>query len=157
MLLPDLIWPGALTLLAAFGALSDIKWRRLPNWLALLLMALGLAHGFAGGGIEAAGWHALHMAIALAAGMGLFAIGAWGGGDAKFYAGIAAFFPLERGIELLLWVTLLGGALVIGWMAGRRVFPRLMGTKPGLHGKFPYGIAIAAGGIATAWLPFLPA
>ena len=76
MLLPDLIWPGALTLLAAFGALSDIKWRRLPNWLALLLMALGLAHGFAGGGIEAAGWHALHMAIALAAGMGLFAIGA---------------------------------------------------------------------------------
>lgn len=153
-----MIWPGALTLLAAFGALSDIKWRRLPNWLALLLMTLGLAHGFAGGGgIEVVGWHALHMAIALAAGMGLFAIGAWGGGDAKFYAGIAAFFPLERGIELLLWVTLLGGALVIGWMAGRRVFPRLVGTKPGLHGKFPYGIAIAAGGIATAWLPFLPA
>lgn len=152
-----MIWPVALTLLAAFGALSDIKWRRLPNWLALLLLALGLAHGFASGGIAGVGWHALHMAIALAAGMGLFAIGAWGGGDAKFYAGIAAFFPLERGIELLLWVTLLGGALVIGWMVGRRIVPRLKGTVQGLHGKFPYGIAIAAGGVSMVWLSPLTA
>ncbi len=152
-----LIWPGGLTLLALFGAFSDIKWRRLPNWLSLLLLMLGLAHGFASGGIEATGWHALHMAIALAAGMGLFAIGAWGGGDAKFYAGIAAFFPLEKGIELLLWVSLLGGALVISWIVGRRVFPRLMGYSKGDHAKFPYGIAIATGGIATAWFPFLTA
>lgn len=152
-----LIWPGALTLLALFGAFSDIKWRRLPNWLSLMLLILGLAHGFASGGIEAVGWHALHMAIALAAGMGLFAIGAWGGGDAKFYAGIAAFFSLEKGIELLLWVSLLGGALVISWMVGRRVFPQLMGYSKGDHAKFPYGIAIATGGIVTAWFPFLTA
>src|SRR3546814_17067246 len=97
------------------------------------------------------------MAIALAAGMGLFAIGAWGGGDAKFYAGIAAFFPLDRGIELLVWVALLGGVMVIAWMVGRRVFPRLMATKPGLHAKFPYVIAIDHGGIAAAWLPYLAA
>src|SRR3546814_12519463 len=123
--------PGALTLLALFGAISDIKWRRLPNWLSLLLLALGLAHGFASGGIEGVGWHTLHMVIALAAGMGLFAIGAWGGGDAKFYAGIAAFFPLDRGIELLVWVALLGGVRVNAWLVGRRVLPRLMAHQPG--------------------------
>lgn len=150
-----LLWAGTLVLLAAFGAVSDVRWRRLPNWLCLLLLLLGLAHGFSTGGFEAMGWHAVHATLALAGGMGLFAIGAFAGGDAKFYAGLAAFFPVEKGISLLLWVTLLGGVLVIAWMAGRRIFPRLAGYSKGDHAKFPYGIAIATGAIAMACAPLL--
>ncbi len=147
----ELLWPIGLSILLLFGAVSDIRTRRLPNWLALVLLVYGLAHGFAVGGLPDMGWHASHSMIALLGGMGLFAIGAFGGGDAKFYAGLAAYFTLGDGIELLLWVTLLGGLLILLWMIGKRLpfFPRE--EKSGLKGKFPYGVAIAAGGIGAAW------
>ena len=148
----EVLWPLGLTALLLIGAISDIRARRLPNWLALALLVYGLAHGFMLDGLSGLGWHAAHSAVALLVGMGLFAIGAFGGGDAKFYAGMAAYFPLQSGINLLLWVTLLGGLFILIWMVGRRV---PVGTRAkeqsGLKGKFPYGVAITSGGIGAAW------
>lgn len=147
----DLLWPAGLTLLLAFGAFSDIRERRLPNWLSLALLVLGLAHAFSIGGFSAMGWHAAHMAIALAVGMALFAGNIIGGGDAKFYAGMAAFFPLSVGLNLVLTVTIIGGLAVMVWIVGRRILgaERLSRDNPG--GKFPYGVAIAAGAMLVAW------
>ena len=145
-----MLWPAGLSLLLLVGAYTDIRERRLANWLSLALLAFGLAHAYALGGLGAIGWHGAHAAIALVVGMLLFAGGIIGGGDAKFYTGMAAYFPLAMGLKLVMWVTLLGGALVLGWILLRRLRGIPL-RRDGDQGKFPYGVAIAAGGLAVAW------
>ncbi|MFZ9396572.1 MAG: A24 family peptidase [Erythrobacter sp.] len=139
-----------MSLLLLVGAYTDIRERRLANWLSLALLVFGLAHGFAQGGLPEMGWHGAHAAIALLVGMALFAGGIIGGGDAKFYTGMAAYFPLAMGLKLVMWVTLLGGALVLVWILQRRLRGIPL-KRDGDHGKFPYGVAIAVGGLALAW------
>ncbi len=147
---PDIFWPIGLTLLLLFGAVSDIRARRLPNWLALLLFVFGMSHAYLTGGIDALPWHALHAGVALLVGMGLFAIGWFGGGDAKFYAGAAAYFPVASGVQMLLWVSVIGAVLILGWMMIRRLIGiKVKADDP--KGLFPYGVAIAAGTSALAW------
>ncbi|WP_428028430.1 A24 family peptidase [Altererythrobacter sp.] len=148
-----LMWPAGLTLLLGYGALTDIRQRRLANWLALLLFAFGLSYAFSIGGLTALGWHAAHGLVALLVGMALFSIGAFGGGDAKFYAGAAAYFALDDGLNLLLWVSIMGIVTILGWLVIKRL-PQFSGSRrEGIFAKFPYGVAIAAGGIAAAWMP----
>ena len=146
-----LLWPAALTLLLLVGAISDIRDRRLPNWLALALMVLGLAYAYFEGGFVPMGWHFAHAMIALVVGAGIFAAGIMGGGDAKFYAGLAAFFPLSEGLNLLLWVSIAGIVSIISWMILRRILPLKKPEDGSLHAKFPYGVAIAIGGTLVAW------
>lgn len=149
------LWPAGLTLLLAYGAYSDIRWRRLPNWLALAALVLGLVFAFSTGGLSALGWHGAHMAIALIVGMGLFAIGAFGGGDAKFYAGVAAYFSLGDAVQLLLWVSLAGLVTMIAWFALIRLPLLAERKREGDFAKFPYGVAIAIGAALLAWWPIV--
>lgn len=135
----------------AWGAASDIKSRILPNWLAALLLVFGLAFAFTSGGLEALGWHAAHSATALLVGMMLFAVGFVGAGDAKFYAGLAAFFPLSLGLELIFLVAVAGGILALCWLIARKFAGKNNGAPKGNHAKLPYGVAIAAGGTVLAW------
>ena len=151
-MLSTLAWPGVLSILLAWGAISDIRSRILPNWLAALLLVVGLAFAGVTGGLEALGWHAAHSAIAIIVGLALFAAGIFGGGDVKFYAGMASFFPLSMGIDLLIYVTIIGGILALTWIIGRRVGPKKFRPAKGNYSKLPYGVAIAAGGIALAWM-----
>ncbi len=146
-----LLWPAALTLLLLVGAIGDIRDRRLPNWLSLALLLLGLAHAYYLGGLGMTGWHLAHALIAMVVGAGIFAAGIMGGGDAKFYAGLAAFFPLSEGLNLLLWVSIAGVISILSWMVLRRVLPLKKPEDGSLHAKFPYGVAIAIGGVFVAW------
>ena len=147
-----MIWPIGLTALLSYGAVSDIRSRRLPNWLALGLLISGLTFAvLSGNGWAILGSHAAHAAIALLAGAALFAAGIIGGGDAKFYAGMASWFPLAQGINLLSGVAILGGIFVISWMIARRMRGPNNGKRDGIFAKFPYGIAIAAGGVVMIW------
>lgn len=150
----SLLWPIGLSLLLAWGAFTDVTARRLANWLSLVLFVTGLAFALATGGFSALGWHAAHAIIVLLIGMGLFAIGAFGGGDAKFYAGMAAWFPLSAALKLFVLVAISGLVLMIGWMILRRTLLKPREPAQGDFAKFPYGIAIATGGILASWLPF---
>lgn len=148
-----LFWPIGLTVLLAIGAYTDVIARRLPNWLALVLLVFGLVAATVLGGWASLGWHAAHAAIALVVGMVLFAIGAFGGGDAKFYTGMAAFFPLSQALNLFVFVAISGLILIIAWLVLKRTVFTKRSTKEGDFAKFPYGIAIAVGGMFAAWLP----
>jgi len=153
---PDLLWSIGLTLLMGYGAFSDVKTRRLPNWLALALLVTGLVSAYVlSGDLTSAGMHAAHAGIALLVGMALFAMGILGGGDVKFYAGLASWFPLSQGTNLLIWVALLGGVFAILWLVIRRICPQKSTPKDDVFTKFPYGVAIAAGGMVMAWRPAL--
>lgn len=136
------------------GSWLDATQRRLPNWLSAVALLAGLALAFAAGGLEALGSHGLHALIALLGGMALFAAGVIGGGDAKFYAGLASWFPLGLGLNLFVAVAMSGAGLLLCWIVfrklkGQKVLTRSAGPADGL----PYGIAVSAGALLVAAAP----
>jgi prepilin peptidase CpaA len=142
---------SALVVLCMIAGWLDLRERRIPNWLCGVTAIAGLLSGvLLGDGLSGLGSHALHLVLALAGGMILFSFGVFGGGDAKFYAAAAAWFPLSKAMLLLMMVALIGLALLIVWFTCRRVrgFPvrKLKGT--GFDG-LPYGIAIGTGAVAA--------
>ena len=147
-------WPIGLTILLAYGAYSDITARRLPNWLSLLLLITGFAYALITTDVGTTVWHAAHVAIALVIGMALFATGKFGGGDAKFYTGMAAWFALGNALTVLLWVSISAIVLILGWIVIRRMTARKRAAPEGDFAKFPYGVAIAVGAAIAIWLPF---
>ena len=142
---------AALAVSAVAAGWSDARHRRIPNWLCAATAIAGLAFA-----IWANGWHgalgnALHFLIALIAGMALFRMRVFGGGDAKYYAAVAAWFSLQQAVLLLLAVTLSGLVLLVIWFATRRLagMPIRKTAGTGMDG-LPYGIAIGAGAVITA-------
>lgn len=141
-------------LLAALATAGwmDVAQRRVPNWLTAITLLAGLGFALVLGGGQQALWQLAHAIIALLAGMGLFALGWWGGGDGKFYAAVAAWFPLQAGFSLLLAISAAGLLLVIFWFAGRRILRR----KADRNARaLPYAVAISGGAATLAIWPFL--
>ena len=135
-----------LALCALAGAGLDVVTRRLPNWLCLVTALAGLAVAVAFGGLGAAMSPALHAVLALLGGMVLFRFGLIGGGDAKFYAACAAWFPLSSALLLLGTVSFAGFVVVLGWLGYRRLaYSR---TSEGAFAMVPYGLAVAIGAVA---------
>ena len=136
--------------LAGLGAWLDLRHRLLPNWLCGLTLAAGLGFALAQGGWPAVASGGGHSLLALLAGMGLFALGAIGGGDAKFYSAISAWFVIGDGFRLLFSVSLAGLLLALLFWRGRKLArPSGSDAGSGFHHMVPYGVAIAAG--AVVW------
>lgn len=144
-----LVATSVLCVLALIGAYLDFLYRRLPNWLCLATFCAGIAAGFAAHGAMWVGLGLVHAAIALLVCMALFAAGMIGGGDAKFYAAVAAWLPVTFGLSLLIAVSLSGLLALIIWFPTRRRMAAVMGSGPQAaeFRKVPYGIAISLGGV----------
>lgn len=128
------------------AAATDIRWRRIPNGLALALLALAVARmvfapdqDFAATGVD------LLIGLALfVAGAALFHLGLFGGGDVKLLAAGAVWIGAASIGEYLFATALAGGALAlafVAWSVGARMLSRGR-VRPSL----PYGVAIAIGG-----------
>jgi prepilin peptidase CpaA len=142
----ELLLLAACLAFAAAGAVWDAKVRRIPNWLCLLFAVPALAYAWAAAGESGLLWGAAHAAIALVVGIALFALGAIGGGDAKFYSVAALAVPVQNGFELLGWTSAAGLVLLIGLAAARLLFKRTGRSLRELRKmQVPYGIAIATG------------
>ena len=152
--LPLLVFP----ILTITAALKDLTSFTIPNWLNLALMAaffvaaplLGAPLGLIG----------LNLAVglgALAVGMGMFALGWIGGGDAKLFAAAALWLGLPAMPVFLIVTALAGGALAMLQMNARSpwVQPYLSGAPAWLArlatpgADVPYGVAIATGALAA--------
>lgn len=150
--------PGiaALTALAAVAAVAswtDVRQRRIPNWLCAVNFVLGLAFAAYASGWAGAGMAALHVAVALAVTMALFAGGIIGAGDAKFYASMAAWLPIQQGLLLLSAVALAGLVLlIVFWLTRIRGRARRADAKDSPFDKLPYGVAVGLGGLAAVIL-----
>ena len=130
----------------------DYRYRRLPNWLCAVTALAGLGTTAYFGGMAVTGNHALHLVAALVVGMGLFRLGMIGGGDAKFYAAGAAWYPLDRAMPLLLTVSLAGLVLFLAWFVVRRIQRKpIMAKSTDPFDRLPYGIAIALGILVAAY------
>ncbi|MFL5239501.1 MAG: prepilin peptidase [Rhizomicrobium sp.] len=147
-------------LLLALAAGWDLASYTIPNFIsAILLVAFALMAVTAGNDAASYESHALAALLALAAGFPLFALGYIGGGDAKLFAAVAAWFGMHDLMSYILISSLFGGALtVLLLMARQWPLPAALASRSWIQklheprGGIPYGIALAAGGIAI--LPY---
>lgn len=147
-----LVFPAVM----AFGGAMDLLTMTIPNRITLGLAAaflvVALLVGLPPGEIL---MHVAAGALVLVAGIVLFAIGGFGGGDAKLLAAGALWIGFDGLVLYLVQVTLFGGLLALVILAYRwfpaEAFPlpawaaRLHAQKSGI----PYGLAIAASALAV--------
>lgn len=166
---------------AALAAAFDVREGRLPNWLTLGGLVAGLVLGAFGGWVGL-GWAAGGAAVAFALALPLFLLGGFGGGDVKLLAAVGALVGLDDLPTVLLVTALVGGVLAamavirrgavrqtvknLGTMlvllvtSGREMMRAWKGEGPGAAltvdsrdaVTVPYGVAIAAGGLAAVLL-----
>lgn len=126
--------------LAGYGAWTDITRRHLSNWLSLATLVAGLGYAAFIATPELFLLHLAHFAVALGIGLALFATGVWGGGDGKFYAAVAAWFPVGAFFNLVLSISMVGlvmMTIMIATSRGRLLRKDSKGV--------PYGVAIGIG------------
>lgn len=146
---PDDLIPFFFGAFMIAGAGLDLSRRHLPNSLCLLVLVAGAGAIFWSGGSSDLISAALHSVIALLVGMALFRFGMVGGGDAKFYAATAVWFPLDSAIKLLLNVSISGLGFLLIWFLYQKIHDPVNGSKSALSRKgFPLGVAIAFGAMA---------
>ncbi len=141
-----------LAALVAVAGWTDIRQRRIRNWTSAATLAAGLVAVFLTAGAVALGWAAAHFVVALVVGMALTALGVVGAGDAKFYAGLAAWLPIQAGLYLLVSVALAGLVLLALFLVMRRGRIRKKDQAVSDFDKLPYGVAIGVGGLIAVAL-----
>jgi prepilin peptidase CpaA len=166
----------ATSTLLVLGAVTDVRTARIPNRLILVGLVLAAAAALAQGGPTGLGLTLLAGLVAFTIGFGGFALGAVGGGDAKFLVLGAALVGWPNLLPYLLAAAIAGGALALVYTvyrrAGLEVIIRTkdlgkrmltLGRKGYRHrltpGKtdamaVPYGVAIAAGALLVQFTPF---
>ncbi|MFM5885206.1 MAG: prepilin peptidase [Novosphingobium sp.] len=151
----EVFFGGTLALVCIAAMASDARRRVIPNSLCAVLLLAGLGFGYYTAGLGGLGWHAAHAGAALLIGMALFAVRWLGGGDGKFYAACAAWFPLQQALALAAMICLAGLVFVLAWTVGRRFQGKPTFTlRKGQATYLPFGLAIGLGTIATYALRF---
>lgn len=142
---------AVLALLLIAAGVEDARRRTIANAtnaaVALLAPAWWWAQGYAL-------WPDVALQCALAAVVfaffaGCFALGAMGGGDVKLIGALALWLPLAPLMQLLVVMSLAGGAVTLLMMAERRLH-----EKPGVL-EIPYGVAIAFAGLLALREPII--
>jgi prepilin peptidase CpaA len=160
-----------LVLVIVMAATTDLRYRRIPNWLVLIALALSLTLKIASG--EVGAWVG-GLLVGFGAFIPLYALRAMGAGDVKLMAVVGAFLGPMPASGAVVATLLAGGVLsiVVALANGslRRAIEnvRFMLTNliingiqragsgidvpPDSAGSVPYGAAIAAGTLATIWM-----
>jgi prepilin peptidase CpaA len=164
----------AVVALLLWGAVTDVRVAKIPNWLVVVGLVLAPLAALVGGGLTGFFLALTALAIAFFIGLVGFAIGAIGGGDAKFLMVGAALVGLPQLMPYLLVTAALGGVLALGLVAwGHRGIEATIMTKDlamsmatlgrkGYRGRLgeegrlavPYGVAIAAGALIVHFTSF---
>jgi len=141
--------PAVLAALLLWAGVEDVRRRTIANAknaaIALLAPVWWLAAGLQV-------WPDMAVQVAVAAAMlFLFALafrfGMMGGGDVKMIAALALWFPWTRFLELLVVMSLAGGAITVAMLIERR--------WKGGDVEVPYGVAIAIAGLLALREPLL--
>jgi prepilin peptidase CpaA len=132
------------------GAVQDVISLRISNLISVAVLAVAAAALVVHLGL---GWweHPLSFAIMLCLGIVLFALGWFGGGDAKLMAAAAMAFDMSGLVRFVLGVFIIGGLVAILSLVFGRLLRRNRGPLKERR-SIPYGVAIAAGALAAVWL-----
>jgi prepilin peptidase CpaA len=157
-------WPTVVVL--AVATFTDLRTRRIPNWLVLPFMGAGIAvsgwfHGWHGVGQSICGSAVAALVLGL-----FFLLGGMGMGDVKLYTAVGAWIGPAQVMLAMVMTGLAGGAIALGWATfggflgelfsgsgdlildlkrrGLRPHPEFVLANP-LARKMPYAPAIAIG------------
>jgi len=145
----------AFAALMIVAAVKDLTSYTIPNWIPVAMIAVfAAAAPFLGLSWGEAGLHAAIGFAALILGMAGFAMGWFGGGDAKIFAAAALWLGWPDTLMFLAFSALAGGALTLALLGARRFAPpRLMAAWPSAlfqeNAAVPYGLALAVGALAA--------
>ena len=144
--------------LVLVAGLHDMATFTIPNWISIALaLAFPVAAVLAGLPLAQVGLCFAVGAVMLAVGVGMFAAGWIGGGDAKLLAAAALWIGWPSVINFVLITALAGGALAVMLLGARQAgFGLLVAQGPAWLTRLldpkeaaPYGVAIAFGALAT--------
>lgn len=160
---------------ASVACATDLRSRRIPNWLTLSSAAGALGFFLVGQGWHGAMWALGGWAVGLAMFLPLFMLRGIGGGDVKLVAALGAWLGPMSAVWLALYAAIAGGPLALGvalargyartafsnlwgligfWrLAGIRPHPGLtLETASASTPRLPYALPIMAGLVLTLWL-----
>jgi prepilin peptidase CpaA len=96
------------------AAVFDVRYRRIPNWLTVTGVVLGLAMNTLIGSPEAGVMFALAgLGVAFGVYVVLYALRAMGAGDVKLMAAIGALLGWERWFGIFFVTALIGGVMAL--------------------------------------------
>lgn len=142
--------------LVVVAGLKDATSYTIPNWISLVLIAAFAPVALiSGASLATLGLCLAAGLAALLVGMGMFAAGWIGGGDAKLFAAAVLWLGWPAAGPFMLVTALAGGALTLGLLSLRSGWfePVLAGSPPWVRklgakdGDIPYGVAIAVGAL----------
>jgi prepilin peptidase CpaA len=177
MSLPPVILQTVLVVLVAIAAVYDIRFRRIPNWLVLSGLVLGLGLNTVLSRWQGARASLLGIALAFLVYFPLYLLRGMGAGDVKLMAAIGAIVGPSNWFGIFILSGLLGGVFAVLLLLSRGkllnslwnigfLFQRLFSFKAPYAReeldlaspksiKLPHGVAIAAGSLlflACAWI-----
>jgi len=155
---PQLFLLAIFPALVIVAAVKDLISFTIPNWISLALVAAYVpAALLAGHGLPEMGISAAVCVGLLAVGIGMFAMGWIGGGDAKLLAAAGLWLGWGAVLHFVLFTALAGGALALLLLSARNT-PLVVLTLRGpgwvqrlteKGGPAPYGVAICFGALAA--------
>ena len=155
----------ALPLILAYATYTEIKERRIPNWLTLGSIVLGLGAA----AIEGGGPGLVDSALGMALAGGLFLpfclLGVVGGGDMKLMAAAGAITGWPMALRVVCDTCVAGGLIAVAIMAWKgvllttfaNVFRIIFGMPRRSHGlrnppMVPYALAITVGTLVAGFV-----
>ena len=105
---------------------TDLRSRRIPNWLIFPFLAAGITVSGWLGGWQGIGQSLEGLALGLLLFGLLFWMGGMGAGDVKLAAAIGAWIGPMQLFFALIVTAIVGGIMALGWMAIGRLFPDLL-------------------------------
>ncbi|MGH8231091.1 MAG: A24 family peptidase [Steroidobacteraceae bacterium] len=161
---------AGLVLLAAILAIavySDVRQHRIPNWLSVLGLLLGLGLQLASQGAHGLGLGALGALVGMACFAPFYLLRGMGAGDVKLLAAVGSFMGPQAALYAALCSLLVGGAgavAYVAWRTGRAALGTLIrdgltavgasafiAARSAQRDRLPFALPIAIGGIATWW------
>lgn len=161
-------WPTIFAVIVA--SVSDVRSRRIPNWLVVPFLVAGVAVSSIVGGWSGLA-HSLLGVLLAALLLGLFyLVGGMGMGDVKLCAAIGAWVGPQQLVFVLVFMGLAGGLMAFAWaLWGGFLGESMSGTADLIFGlrkrglrphttlvlsnptarKMPYAPAIAVGAILS--------
>lgn len=164
--LAGVVFTGILLL----AALGDLRTRRIPNRLVVILAVAGFVFSVTQRPVLPGALHGLEgFFVGLACWLPFYSMGWLGAGDVKLFAAAGVWLGPMKSLEGALIGAFVGGVLAVLWMLkshGVRNAIHTLGMAAGSPGllssptgsekgrsTLPYGVAIAIGAICAAWIP----
>lgn len=160
-----------LGLLLLAASVSDVRSRRIPNWLTATLAVSGTVYAFATMPPPEAVVHVLGgVVVGLALWLPFWFLRLLGAGDVKLAAAAGAWLGAGGAVEAALLAALVGGLLAAvslvrayggrgavtrfsTWVLASRLTRALAPEATPQERRIPYGVALAAGAAIAVWFP----